>query len=106
MSNLGDAVATGTRSTITVTDRLPPGLTARSVKLQLLGSIKPEQGTCEAPPALRCTFANEVPPYVTLEMAITVEVAKFAGSSEAAEHDRSRRGRGGDAGSDRTAPGG
>ncbi len=71
-SNLGDSVASGSENPITISDKLPPGLTARAVKL--VASTEHREGACAPLPALRCTFAQDVAPYVRLEMRITVEV--------------------------------
>ena len=72
-TNLGDADANGTKAAITITDTLPPGLTAKSI--QLVSSVEDQQGICETPPALRCSFSKDVQPYARLEARITVEVA-------------------------------
>lgn len=73
VSNLGDAPADGSTSPITITDRLPAGLTATSI--HLISSSERQEGTCEPAPVLHCTFTQEVQPYVRLEARITVEVA-------------------------------
>ena len=92
VSNLGDANASGSKAAVTVTDHLPPGLTATAVKL--LASTEHQEGTCEPLPALRCTFNKEVEPYVNLEMAITVEVS---GSLPAEELQNTMEVQGGEA---------
>lgn len=74
VSNFGDADADGSKATVTISDALPAGLTPKSVRL--VSSAEHQEGTCEALPALRCSFAKDVQPYVRLEMIITVEVEK------------------------------
>jgi hypothetical protein len=73
VSNLGDADADGASTPIHITDKLPAGLTAKAIKL--VSSVEHQEGTCAALPALRCTFAKTVQPYVRLEVRVTVEVA-------------------------------
>ncbi len=69
-SNVGDEASNGT---VTISDSLPAGLTATAIKL--VSSDEHQQGSCEALPALRCSFSGSVQPYVRLEVRITVEVA-------------------------------
>ncbi len=71
-SNLGYADANGSKAPITITDKLPAGLTAKAI--ELISSVEHQEGSCEALPALRCTFSKDVQPYVRLEVRITVEV--------------------------------
>ena len=84
-SNLGDADANGSEAPITITSKLPPGLTAKAIRLA--SSVEHQEGTCEPLPALRCRFSKDVQPFVRLEMRITVEVttsiAPTTASSEA-----------------------
>ncbi len=70
VSNLG---YTATAGTVTVSDKLPSGLTPKAVKL--IASVHHQEGVCEALPAVRCTFSQPVPPYGRLEVRVTVEVA-------------------------------
>ena len=70
--NLGDSVASGSKKPITISDKLPAGLTPRAVKL--VASTEHREGVCAPLPALRCSFAQDVAPYVRLEMRISVEV--------------------------------
>ena len=83
-SNLGDATAHGSAVPITISDTLPPGLTAKAI--QLVSSLEHEEGTCEPLPALRCSFPKDVPPYGRLELRITVEVASGLPTGEIANH--------------------
>ena len=92
VSNAGDAVATGSKTPVTVTDALPAGLTAKAVKL--VSSARSEEGVCEPLPALKCSFAKDVAPYVRLEMAVTVEVAEHAPARAAHEHRQAVTGAG------------
>jgi hypothetical protein len=73
VSNLGDADADGAKAPITITETLPPGLSAKAIRL--VSSAEHQEGSCEPLPALRCTFAKTVQPYVRLEVRVTVEVA-------------------------------
>ncbi len=72
-ANLGDADADGGAQPITLSDTLPAGISAKAIKL--VSSEEHEEGTCQALPVLSCTFERDVPPYVQLELRITVEVA-------------------------------
>ena len=72
-SNLGDADANGASAPITITSKLPPGITAKAVRL--VSSFEHQEGTCEPLPTLRCSFSKNVPPFVRLDLRITVEVA-------------------------------
>ena len=72
-SNLGDANAPGGKAKITISDKLPHGLTPTS--RELVSSVDGQQGSCEPLPALRCSFSGDVQPYVRLGVRITVEVA-------------------------------
>ena len=71
-SNLGYADANGSKAPITITDKLPAGLSAKAI--ELISSVEHQEGSCEALPVLRCTFSKDVQPYVRLEVRITVEV--------------------------------
>jgi hypothetical protein len=70
-TDIGDADADGSKTPITIIDKLPAGLTPTAIRL--VSSDKHEEGTCEPLPALRCSFAKDVEPYVRLELKITVE---------------------------------
>jgi hypothetical protein len=84
VSNRGDANANGSKAPIVITDTLPAGLTAKAV--QLVSSVQHQEGTCEPLPTLRCTFTQDVQPYVRLEMRITVEVAPSLPTGQVENH--------------------
>ncbi len=81
-SNIGDGDAPGGKQTITITDKLPDGLTPTSIKL--ISSAAGEEGVCDPLPALRCTFSDDVSPYVRIEARITVKVASDLSPGELA----------------------
>ncbi len=72
--NLGDAPATGSTAPIVISDVLPAGLVARSVRL--IDHVHHEELACEALPAIRCVYPKDVAPYQRLEVRIVVEVAE------------------------------
>jgi hypothetical protein len=77
--NLGDAEASGTTTPVTITDKLPAGLTATAVEGQagpigFRGALE-----CSTPAGtLSCTFSGALPPYEQLEVQVTVEVGSEA----------------------------
>jgi hypothetical protein len=78
-TNLGDAKLDGSKTPITITDTLPPGLKVTNVAGHLARG-KQEVGkgemTC-SPPSVQpvtCTFGEALAPYESLEVAINVEV--------------------------------
>ena len=79
-SNIGD---TPTKGTITLTDTLPAGLTAKAVKL--FASIEHQPGTCETLPVLRCSFTGVVQPYEQLQLVINVTVQAGLSSGQLPE---------------------
>ena len=70
-----------------MTDTLPAGLTAKAVKL--FASIEHQPGTCEALPALRCSFTGVVQPYERLELVINVTVQAGLSSGQLPDQLRS-----------------
>jgi hypothetical protein len=80
-ANLGDADATGA---ITLTDTLPPGLEAVSIR----GGLATFGGALGKSPVkcvlvtLTCTLAADVPPYALLEVLIGVSVSPAASAAE------------------------
>ncbi len=75
LSNLGDVPASGATTPITLTDKLPEGLTATAVS----GLIKNETATIcphtQPPPEpITCTFAGVLNPYEQLSVTIKVKV--------------------------------
>jgi hypothetical protein len=77
-TNLGDAAVNGETSPVTITDSLPPGLKALSIKGFAGGrSGAGNRGPVEcSPPSgpLTCTFAGTLPSYRAIEVVIDVEV--------------------------------
>ena len=82
--NLGDAPVNQEANPVTVTDKLPPGLTATAISGTVGEHHYRGQATCLALPALACTFEGQnspfpgisklIYPYEQLEMRITVKV--------------------------------
>ena len=85
--NLGDGSVEAGSSPVTVTDKLPAGLTATAITA---GSGEQHQGgpvECSLAPVLSCTFEGSLAPYEELAITITVAVAANApsgGEDEAA----------------------
>jgi hypothetical protein len=87
-ANLGDADLKGSGTAVTLTDKLPKGLTAVSI---LGGNSVNDPFSLQKPPmscsleAVRCTLTEEmppVPPYEELRMRIGVDVKPGASSGE------------------------
>jgi hypothetical protein len=73
-NNVGDGTAEGSSSPIRITDQLPAGLTATAIagwagQAGFRGNM-----SCEALPALSCSYTGPVAPYEQLEVRITVNV--------------------------------
>jgi uncharacterized repeat protein (TIGR01451 family) len=88
--NYGDA---GVSTAVTLTDKLPQGLTAQSVSLglgvlgepqaffgQFLCKVQPHEVTCTVPEELSAQFLSK--PFTHVEIFITVKVAEGAQSGE------------------------
>jgi hypothetical protein len=73
-TNIGDAPANGAVSPITITDHLPQGLKATGITGNAGAGAEPHGLTCLPLPALACTFAHPVAPYVVVTVIITVEL--------------------------------
>jgi hypothetical protein len=80
-SNRGDATVDGSTSRVTITDTLPPGLTATAITGQLGGRGEGTHGqmVCKLE-TLSCTYDERLVPYELLEVVITVKVAGPAGT--------------------------
>ena len=78
-TNLGDGSADGTTSPVTITDTLPAGLQATSVKGKIAGQALASTVpvVCQIKP-LTCTYAGVVAPYSDLEVDIGVKVKEDA----------------------------
>ncbi len=81
-SNLGDHEVSTGGNPVTLTDKLPAGLTATSAEgsaglLGLFGSLN-----CSVSSVVVCTFEGHLPPYEQLEVKIHVEVGYGASSGE------------------------
>lgn len=82
-TNLGDAPLTGSATPVTITDTLPPGVTAED------GIVAYTKGTdqqnlplsCSAS-SVSCTWSSALGPYEYIEMYIPVDVAAGAESGE------------------------
>jgi hypothetical protein len=101
--NLGDASADGETTPVTITDRLPAGVTALSAAGNSVNNGIEERGpvgcVVESPGEVRCTFAEGcrvtdvecpveqalLPPFEQLEVVIEVQVAPDADSGERTE---------------------
>jgi hypothetical protein len=82
-SNLGDATVKGSKHEVTITDALPPGLTATEIT-GVVGAQQPHDGrsgqmTCKLE-TLTCTYGEDLVPYERLEVLITVKVAAAQGT--------------------------
>jgi uncharacterized repeat protein (TIGR01451 family) len=71
LSNLGDAPIEGENSTVTVTDKLPPGLTATAISSEIKHHTP---GECTFA-TLTCTFKGVLYPYEQLTVTIKVKVS-------------------------------
>ena len=92
-TNLGDAAASGSSAPVTITDKLPPGLTATAIlpfPFTYAGydeeSGEP-QCSLPSPSLISCTWTGPVPlpPYETIEVRVAVDVAADARSGEESE---------------------
>jgi hypothetical protein len=88
-TNLGDAEVPGAAAPFTITDTLPPGLTATAISATrgdgLISSNVPgHEATCEVPSphTASCTVTGYLQTYETVEVQITVHVASSASSGE------------------------
>jgi hypothetical protein len=92
-TNLGDAAANGSGAPVTITDHLPPGVSATSILpfpftyagyLEYSGEL-----ACSLPSSslVSCTWSGlpPLPPYETLEVRVAVNVAADARSGEESE---------------------
>lgn len=90
-ANLGDASVNGATSTVRITDTLPAGVRAVSIKgvAETLGSSGPVEAlACSPKPAsepLSCTFEGTLAPYGLLE--VTIEVSVEEGASPGAVNE-------------------
>jgi hypothetical protein len=90
-ANLGDASANGETARVQISDTLPPGLKAQSIKGVAGGETIENRGPVKCPTekevkegaSLTCTFAGTLPPYDLIEVVITVKVEETVSSSEA-----------------------
>ncbi len=80
VNNLGDADAVGSTSPITISDGLPAGLTATSIKGGAGSAGVGGPATCSLT-SLSCTFAESIEPYAGVYVEITVKVAASAQSA-------------------------
>ncbi len=83
-TNLGDGEADGTTEPITIADKLPAGI----VPVAILSEDGPfnnyGHGSCSLK-ALSCTFATNIPPYISVQMTLTVRVEPNAVSGSLSE---------------------
>jgi hypothetical protein len=85
-TNLGDATVSGATTPVTISDKLPPGLSATAISG--LNGIRGFRGKLECSlPALTCTLTGPegLPPYEQLEVSITVKVGPGASAGEVNE---------------------
>jgi hypothetical protein len=87
-TNVGGSATDG--STITLSDTLPPGVTAMSVSgfdalksglVEGTFSLGRASLSCAAPPAVSCTYSGKVTPGDTLVMSVTLEVQSTVSAS-------------------------
>jgi hypothetical protein len=84
-TNLGDAEVYGASAPVTITDELPPGLTASVRSLYVDGRARQTtEATCSlsSPHAVSCTFTGTLQAYEAVEVVIAVHVASSASSGE------------------------
>ncbi len=88
VANLGDAAVDGKATPVSITDKLPGGFSAVSIKAiaETVGSGGPDSTlACSPKPAseaLHCTFDGTLPPYAAIEVHIGVEVEAGVSSGE------------------------
>ncbi len=72
VTNLGDAPVDATGTPVTITDKLPEGVTAWGVKAfaGAQGNAGPVDCSIEAPDEVSCTFEDELPPFEAIEVEI------------------------------------
>lgn len=83
-SNLGEADVHGENTPITITDKLPPGLTAIKTEAFLSGGLNPQRVKCVQPVG-PCTWDGTVAPYNGIEMVISIHTGTGAKSGEVNE---------------------
>jgi hypothetical protein len=71
VSNLGDAVAEGAASPVTIVDRLPAGVTALSVSPTVKNGV---ETSCAITTVVTCRFAGKINPYEQLAIPIKVSI--------------------------------
>ena len=81
-SNLGDRPAQGASVPVTVTDRLPAGLTATAISTETSsgGGNEEEDMTCSLNFTPSCTLARPIAPYEDLQIIIKVKVEEPQGA--------------------------
>jgi hypothetical protein len=73
--NIGDAPVNGEASPVTITDKLPEGLTAYHVEAVAGQNESHSRGPVQCTqPAGPCTFAGQLPPYESIEVIVHVGV--------------------------------
>jgi hypothetical protein len=71
VSNLGDAVAEGATSPVTIVDRLPVGVTALAVSPTVKNGV---ETSCAITTVVTCRFAGKINPYEQLPIPIKVKI--------------------------------
>ncbi len=95
VSDLGDEAISGAKTPVTITDELPPGLTATSVGAGAQSYYPSRPGmVCTAPAStFSCTYTGALNPYEQLGLVVKVKVDESAGHGHdaAPEGERGRR---------------
>ncbi|HEY5287942.1 MAG TPA: hypothetical protein VIJ50_12620 [Solirubrobacteraceae bacterium] len=85
-ANMGQAALSGTETPITITDKLPAGLTAIAIKGESDPGLQANRHPLNCSLAsLSCTFNEKIPPYEELRIEIAVNLKPGAKAGEANE---------------------
>jgi hypothetical protein len=80
VANLGDGVAEAASVPVTISDKLPAGLTATSVSTRTVSRQGINQMSCSLSPWPRCDLAEPLAPYSVMQLTIAVKVEEPAGT--------------------------
>ncbi len=75
VSDLGDAPVSGASTPVSITDRLPAGLSATAITGSVRNGVEVKCPAGSPPPSLTCTFAGVLYPYERLTITVKVKVS-------------------------------
>ncbi len=85
VSDLGDAPASGASTPVSITDRLPAGLSATAITGSVRNGVEVKCPAGSPPPSLTCTFAGILNPYERLTITVKVKMSSGAAGALANE---------------------